>query len=66
VGLSRKGFIGAITEEKVAWKRVGGSIGGAVAAAMQGAQVLRVHDVKETFTALQVLTAALSPDSITI
>ncbi len=66
VGLSRKGFIGAITGEKVAGKRLGGSIGGAMAAALQGAQILRVHDVKETVTALQVLTSALNPVSATI
>jgi dihydropteroate synthase len=66
VGLSRKGFIGAITGEKVAGKRLGGSIGGAMAAALQGAQILRVHDVKETVTALQVLTLALNPVSATI
>jgi len=66
IGLSRKGFIGAITGEKVAGQRLGGSIGGAMAAAMQGAQVLRVHDVKETFTALQVLTSTLHPISVSI
>jgi dihydropteroate synthase len=66
VGLSRKGFIGAVTGEKTAWKRLGGSVGGALAAAQQGAQILRVHDVKETFTALQVLNAAQAPDSVTI
>ena len=66
VGLSRKGFIGAITGEKIAAKRLGGSIGGALAAALQGAHILRVHDVKETVTALQVLTAALNPISVTI
>ena len=66
VGLSRKGFIGAITGEKIASKRLGGSIGGALAAALQGAQILRVHDVKETVTALQVLTFALNPISVTI
>jgi len=66
VGLSRKGFIGAITGEKVAGKRLGGSIGGALVAALQGGQILRVHDVKETVTALQVLTLALNPVSATI
>ena len=66
VGLSRKGFIGAITGEKTAGKRLGGSIGGALVAALQGAQILRVDDVKETVTALQVLTLALNPVSATI
>ena len=66
VGVSRKGFIGAITDEKTASRRLGGSIGGALAAALQGAQILRVHDVRESFTALQVLGATLNPPSVSI
>ena len=66
VGVSRKGFIGAITDEKTASRRLGGSIGGAMAAALQGAQILRVHDVKQSFTALQVLGATLNPPSVSI
>jgi len=66
VGLSRKGFIGAITGEKTAAKRLGGSIGGALAAAMQGAQVLRVHDVKDSLAALAVFNASLDPASTSI
>ena len=66
VGLSRKGFIGAITGEKLAAQRLGGSIGGALQAAMNGAQVLRVHDVKQTLSAISVFTAALDPISTTI
>ena len=66
VGLSRKGFIGAITGEKLAGKRLGGSIGGALAAAMQGAQVLRVHDVKDSLAALAVFNASLDPASTSI
>ncbi len=66
VGLSRKGFIGAITGEKTAGKRLGGSIGGALASASQGVHVLRVHDVKESLAALSVFNAALDPASTTI
>ena len=66
IGLSRKGFIGALTHEKTAAKRLGGSLGGALHAAMHGAQILRVHDVKETFTALSVFGAVLDPDSADI
>jgi len=66
VGLSRKGFIGAITGEKRAAERLGGSIGGASQAAMNGAHVLRVHDVKQTLSAISVFTAALDPISTTI
>ena len=66
VGVSRKGFIGAITREKTAAKRLAGSIGGALQAAMMGAQVLRVHDVKDSLAALSVLGAALDPVSASI
>ncbi|MBG1230852.1 dihydropteroate synthase [Aestuariivirga litoralis] len=66
VGLSRKGMIGALTGEKTAGKRLAGSLGGALHAALLGAQVLRVHDVKETLSALAVFTAALDPDSADI
>ena len=61
MGLSRKGFIGALTGEKIAGQRVHGSVGGAVWAAFHGAHILRVHDVKATVEALAVAQAALEP-----
>ncbi|MBC8036968.1 MAG: dihydropteroate synthase [Rhizobiales bacterium] len=61
VGLSRKGFVGALTDEKVAGQRVHGSVGGAVHAALNGAHILRVHDVKATVAALAVALAAADP-----
>jgi dihydropteroate synthase len=57
VGLSRKAFTGALTGEKLARDRVMGSVGGAVQAALAGAQILRVHDVKATNQALAVALA---------
>ena len=63
VGLSRKAFVGALTGEKVAGQRVNGSVGGAVHAALHGAHVLRVHDVKATVEALAVALAAADPDA---
>jgi dihydropteroate synthase len=63
VGLSRKGFIGAVTGEKLAADRVHGSVGGALQAAMQGVHILRVHDVKATVQALKMFTASNDPDS---
>jgi dihydropteroate synthase len=66
VGLSRKGFVGAVTGEMPASARVSGSVGGALAAAMQGAHILRVHDVKETKAALSMYTASVDPDSADI
>jgi dihydropteroate synthase len=66
VGLSRKGFVGALTGEKTAGNRVNGSLGGALQSALCGAHMLRVHDVKATREALAVFTAALQPDSTDI
>jgi dihydropteroate synthase len=63
-GLSRKGFVGAVTGEKLAQDRVHGSVGGALQAAMQGVHVLRVHDVKATVQALSMFTACCNPDSV--
>ncbi|MGW8391749.1 dihydropteroate synthase [Pseudoduganella sp. HUAS MS19] len=56
-GLSRKSMIGAITGKPVE-QRLAGSIGGALAAVAQGAQIVRVHDVAETVDALRVWQAA--------
>jgi dihydropteroate synthase len=64
VGLSRKGFVGAISGEKVAANRAHGSVGGALQAAQQGAHILRVHDVKATVHGLKVFTASSDPDSV--
>jgi dihydropteroate synthase len=60
-GASRKSFIGALTGEKAGAERAAGSVGAALAAAAQGAQVLRVHDVKSTQQALSVWNAAVAP-----
>jgi dihydropteroate synthase len=62
VGLSRKAFIGALTGEKRAAERVNGSVGGAAWAALNGAHILRVHDVKATVAALAVIRAAAAPE----
>lgn len=63
VGLSRKAFTGALTGEKKASDRVMGSVGGAVQAALNGAQILRIHDVKATRQALAVALAAADPEA---
>lgn len=54
IGLSRKGFIGALSGEPVADRRLGGSLAGALFALNQGAAILRVHDVAETAQAVRV------------
>ncbi len=56
-GLSRKSMIGSITGRPVE-QRLAGSIGGALAAVANGAQIVRVHDVAETVDALKVWQAA--------
>ena len=57
VGVSRKRVIGTLTGADDPMDRLGGSVGAAVWCAMNGASVLRVHDVKETRQALQVAEA---------
>ena len=60
LGASRKRFIGTLTQEPVAARRGAGSVGAALAGAAQGAQILRVHDVRETKAALDVFVACLA------
>jgi len=60
VGASRKRFIGTLTGIEQASERVAGSVGAALAAAGQGAQIIRVHDVAATRQALTVWEAAVS------
>ena len=54
VGVSRKGFIGALSGQKNAADRLAGSLAAALWAASNGASVLRVHDVAETVQAVRV------------
>jgi dihydropteroate synthase len=63
VGLSRKAFTGALTGERKAADRVFGSVGGAIQAALNGAHVLRIHDVKPTRQALAVALAGADPEA---
>jgi dihydropteroate synthase len=56
-GLSRKSMLGAITGQPVE-RRLAASIAAALAAAAQGAAIVRVHDVAETVDALKVWQAA--------
>jgi dihydropteroate synthase len=58
IGASRKRFIGTLTKVETAHDRVAGSIGAALAAAAQGVQILRVHDVAATRQALTVWESA--------
>ena len=57
VGLSRKRFIGQILGD-VQVDRTAGTIGGALAMARRGVQILRVHDVAAVRQALLLFEAA--------
>jgi dihydropteroate synthase len=62
LGASRKRFIGMISGEERADRRVAGSLAVALAGAAQGAQLLRVHDVAETRAALALARAISGED----
>jgi dihydropteroate synthase len=56
IGLSRKRFINAVSPS-APQDRLGGSLAGAVLAVLDGAAIVRVHDVAETVQALRVTAA---------
>ncbi len=58
VGVSRKSFIGMLNPDgSFPDRRLGGSIAAAVAVVLNGADIIRVHDVAETVEALKVIQA---------
>lgn len=59
VGMSRKTMIGELLDVPLEERLIGG-IACAVIAAMQGAQIIRAHDVKETVQAMKIVQATLS------
>ena len=58
VGVSRKATLGELTERTIN-ERMPGSIAAAVVAVMQGADIIRAHDVQETVDALKVVQAVM-------
>jgi dihydropteroate synthase len=60
IGTSRKSFLGKLTGREVG-DRIGGSIASSVLAMRAGAELLRVHDVRETAQAVKVAEAILTP-----
>lgn len=56
VGLSRKSFLGKLTGREVG-DRLAASIAGLAFSVLQGATIMRVHDVRESWDAVRVLTA---------
>jgi dihydropteroate synthase len=61
VGLSRKSTLGALTGRDVD-ERMPASIAAAVIAVIQGAHIVRAHDVRETVDALRVAAAVIDKD----
>ena len=57
LGVSRKGFIGAVTGVKTADERVVGSVAAALSGLQNGVQMFRVHDVHETSQAFAMWAA---------
>ena len=62
VGLSRKSMIAAVLDNCPVNERLMGSVAGAVIAVMNGAHIVRVHDVKETVEALKVVATTKSAE----
>jgi dihydropteroate synthase len=63
IGTSRKGFLGTLTGRPVA-ERTTASVVSALAAALRGASVLRVHDVAATVDAIKTWTALYGWDDV--
>ena len=61
VGVSRKSTLGELTGRKTG-DRMPASVAAAVVAVMQGAQIIRAHDVAATVDALKVAQAVLETD----
>jgi dihydropteroate synthase len=60
-GLSRKSTLGELTGRDVE-ERMPASIAAAVIAVIEGAAMIRAHDVRETVDALQVAAAVMETD----
>ena len=56
VGVSRKTMIGQILDKDIAERGLG-SVVAATYAALNGAKILRVHDVEETVQAMRIINA---------
>ena len=61
VGVSRKSTLGELTGRKTG-ERMPASVAAAVVAVMQGAEIIRAHDVAATVDALKVAQAVLETD----
>jgi dihydropteroate synthase len=66
VGVSRKSFIGAVTEEPEPERRLGGSLAAGLFALSQGAAILRVHDVRETVQAVRMWHKLFDEETVSL
>jgi dihydropteroate synthase len=57
VGISRKTMIGQLLQDTPVDQRLYGSLSAAVIAAMKGANIIRVHDVKASMDAIKIVSA---------
>ena len=57
VGISRKTMIGQLLQDAPVDQRLYGSLSAAVIAAMKGANIIRVHDVKASMDAIKIVSA---------
>lgn len=64
LGVSRKRFIGTLAQVEEARDRMPGSVAVALEGVVQGAHILRVHDVGETAQALRLQNALLKRDEL--
>jgi dihydropteroate synthase len=62
-GLSRKRMIGALTG-RAEGDRLAGGVALAVVAALNGAHIIRAHDVRETVDALKIVAAVNRPSEV--
>jgi len=60
IGISRKGFIGSITNEEIPRDRLIGSIVTETFAAANGANIIRTHDVKHSLQGLNMLNSLIN------
>jgi dihydropteroate synthase len=54
VGMSRKSMLGHLLQREIG-QRLAGNVAVATVAAQKGAQIIRVHDVKETVDAVKII-----------
>jgi dihydropteroate synthase len=54
LGVSRKSFLGAITRQGDPARRLAGSLAATAAAVLEGAALIRTHDVADTVDAVRV------------